>query len=113
MVRVSRTSAQLWSFELHQANSPQCGAPTSTCLAGRSTRTAASVPFGGRAAWPSTSSARLLPYSSTSGSSQPRTYLLQAPMWVGSTWNSWPLCEPVDIRSQQPTSLSVAGPMES
>ena len=53
MLRVSRTSAQLWSLEVHQASSPLCGSPTWTRLAGRLTRTADSVPLGGREAWPS------------------------------------------------------------
>ena len=75
-------------------------------------RSADRVPAGGREAWPRRTSVSALPYSSTCGSTQPSTYLLQAPMCVGMDWNSGPECEPVCIRSQNSTSVSPT-PVES
>ena len=102
------TSAQGWSlFEYHMF-SPLCGSARVTVFWGRLTRTPSSVPLGVREVWPTLTLRPEEPTPKVSGSTQPSTYLSHRPMWTGMVWNSGPVCDPEDIRSQKSTSDSPA-----
>jgi hypothetical protein len=88
--------------------SPLWGVARLMTLLGRFTRMPSSVPLGVREVWPTLTSRAEEPIPKVSGSTQPRTYLSHRPMWVGMVWNSGPVCDPADIRSQKLMSDSAA-----
>jgi hypothetical protein len=94
-------------FEYHMF-SPLCGVARVTVFWGRFTRMPSSVPLGVREVWPTLTSRAEEPTPKVSGSAQPSTYLSHRPMWTGMDWNSGPVCDPDDIRSQKSTSDSAA-----
>jgi hypothetical protein len=92
-------------FEYHMA-SPLWGVARWTTFWGRFTRMPSAVLLGVREVWPTLTSRAEEPTPKVSGSTQPSTYLSHRPMWTGMAWNSGPVCDPEDIRSQKSTSDS-------
>jgi len=88
--------------------SPVWGVPMLTVFWDKFTRMPSSVPLGVREVWPTLTSRAEEPTPKVSGSTQPSTYLSHRPMWTGMDWNSGPVCDPADIRSQKSTSDSAA-----